>query len=164
MLQHVKGHYKEANNSLDEQTVAGLNIANANEFNNNYVNGIVNAAKLLIQQHPQLSQQTDQTIPQIRIQALNQLSGNSSHIFLADAKQQPLSIPSITPNTTSSSSTLPSTINQTTATNENGEMEEASSGLSTVNSGSGSAWRGSAPYRCGICFQTSNWKHVIQVN
>lgn len=168
VLQHVKGHYKEANIPSDDQqqqhqaaNIPGLSIANANEFNNNvYVNGIVNAAKLLIQQHPQLSQQNDQTIPQIRIQALNQLSGNSSHIFLAEAKQQPpLTIPSITPNTTSPSSILPTSINQNiTTTNDNGEMDEASSGINSVN-----GLRGTAPYRCGHCHQVSNWKHVIQV-
>ncbi|XP_055297637.1 uncharacterized protein LOC129566096 isoform X2 [Sitodiplosis mosellana] len=148
VLQHVKGHYKDANIPIDDQAngggaaVAGLN---ANEFNNNvYVNGILSAlspsaTKLLIQ-HPQLSQQAaDQT--QIRIQALNQLSGNSSHLFLAELKQQQQQqqpIPSIntqnvnvnanqssialqTPAIASQNQSNPST---SIATNENGEMDE----------------------------------------
>lgn len=188
MLQHVKGHYKEANIPIDDQAnsgSAGLNITNANEFNNNvYVNGILSAlspsaSKLLIQ-HPQLSQQAgDQTLPQIRIQALNQLSGNSSHLFLAELKQQQQqqqAIPSIntqnvnvnanqssialqTPANASQNQSNPSSI----ATNENGEMDEASSGLKSVNGWRGTGTNSFAPYRCAICFQTSNWKHVIQV-
>lgn len=61
---------------------------------------------------------------------------------------------------TSSSSMLNNTNNESsmmmTAT-EHGEMEEASSGGTSV-----SEWR-PAPYRCGHCHQVSNWKHVIQV-
>lgn len=197
VLTHVKGHYKDANISIDEQAnnaaanaaaavaaaaAAGLNLANASEFNNNvYVNGILsalspNASKLLIQ-HPQLAQHAaDQTLPQIRIQALNQLSGNSSHLFLADLKQQQQQqqqppIPSINTqnvnvNANQSSIALQTPANasqnqsnpSSTTTNENGEMDEASSGLNSVN-----GWRGAAPYRCGHCHQVSNWKHVIQV-
>lgn len=188
VLQHVKGHYKEANIPIDDQmnnaaTVAAVAAAtglNPSEFNNNVysVNGILSAlsspsaSKLLIQ-HPQLS--ADQT--QIRIQALNQLSGNSSHLFLAELKQQQQqqqAIPSINTqnvnvNANQSSFALQTTANasqnqsnpSSTATNENGEMDEASS----VGLNSGNGWpKGSAsPYRCGICKQVSNWKHVIQV-
>lgn len=50
------------------------------------------------------------------------------------------------------------TIVQSPTTNENGEMDEASSRGTSV-----SAWRCPAPYRCGHCHQVSNWKHVIQV-
>lgn len=42
--------------------------------------------------------------------------------------------------------------------NNNGETDEANSGVSSV-----SGWRCPAPYRCGHCHQVSNWKHVIQV-
>lgn len=188
VLAHVKGHYKEANIPIDDHTgnsATGLNISNASEFNNNvYVNGILSAlspsaSKLLLQHQSQLSQQAagDQTLPQIRIQALNQLSGNSSQLFLAELKQQQQQqqpIPSIntqnvnviqanqssnalqTPANASQNQSNPSII----ATNENGEMDEASSGLNSVNGG----WRGTAPYRCGHCHQVSNWKHVIQVD
>lgn len=153
------------------------------------MNGILSAltannGQLLLQAQQQLAkQQNDQTLPQIRIQTLNQLSGNPS-IFLADLKQQqhqqvqPLTISSITQNASNQSlqtaNTIPitnnsitsSTTNTTTtsttttsATNENGgEMDEANSGLNSVN-----GWRGTAPYRCGHCHQVSNWKHVIQV-
>lgn len=190
VLAHVKGHYKDANISVDEQAnnaaanaaaavaaaaAAGLSLTNASEFNNNvYVNGILSAlspsaSKLLIQQA------ADQTLPQIRIQALNQLSGNSSHLFLADLKQQQQQqqqpIPSINTqnvnvNANQSSIALQTPANASqnqsnpscTTTNENGEMDEASSGLNSVN-----GWRGAAPYRCGHCHQVSNWKHVIQV-
>lgn len=156
---------------------AGLNLTNASEYNNNvYVNGLLSAlspsaSKLLIQQA------ADQTaLPQIRIQALNQLSGNSSHLFLADLKQQQQQqqqpIPSINTqnvnvNANQSSIALQTPANASqsnqsnpscTTTNENGEMDEASSGLNSVN-----GWRGAAPYRCGHCHQVSNWKHVIQV-
>lgn len=200
VLAHVKGHYKEANIPIDEPS--GHNSAavslNANEFNNNvYVNGILSAltannGKLLLQaqqQQQQLQQQhhhhqNDQTLPQIRIQTLNQLSGNPS-LFLADLKQQqhqqvqPLTISSITQNASNqslqtantiqnmnnsitSSTTTTTSINSTTTnstTNENGgEMDDTSSGLNSVN-----GWRGTAPYRCGHCHQVSNWKHVIQV-
>lgn len=199
-MAHVKGHYKEANLPIDDQQSSGLsNLRNANEFNNNvYVNGILSAlsphaSKLLIQQNPLMSQQNDQQLPQIRIQPLSQLSGNPSHLFLAELKQQhqqqqqssstkpPLTIPStITQNATNqllSSCALPNamaikTQNQnqtqtqnstlsgsTTANNDNNEMDEASSGLNSVN-----GWRGTAPYRCGLCHQVSNWKHVIQVS
>lgn len=157
---------------------AGLNLANAGEYNNNvYMNGILsalspNASKLLIQQAADQS-----ALPQIRIQALNQLSGNSSHLFLADLKQQQQQqqqpIPSINTqnvnvNANQSSIALQTPANASqsnqsnqttcTTTNENGEMDEASSGLNSVN-----GWRGAAPYRCGHCHQVSNWKHVIQV-
>lgn len=198
VLAHVKGHYKEANLSIDDQQSSGLqSLQNANEFNNNvYVNGILSAlspqaSKLLIQQNAHMSQQNDQQLPQIRIQPLSQLSGNPSHLFLAELKQQqqqqqssstkqPLTIPStITQNATNqlllSSCALPNTTaikiqnqNQTqnstlsgstTANNDNNEMDEASSGLNSVN-----GWRGTAPYRCGLCHQVSNWKHVIQVS
>lgn len=192
VLAHVKGHYKDANMSVDEQAsnaaanaaaavaaaaAAGLNLTNAGEFNNNvYVNGLLSAlsptaSKLLIQQA------ADQTaLPQIRIQALNQLSGNSTHLFLADLKQQQQQqqqpIPSINTqnvnvNANQSSIALQTPANASqsnqsnpscTTTNENGEMDEASSGLNSVN-----GWRGAAPYRCGHCHQVSNWKHVIQV-
>lgn len=58
-----------------------------------------------------------------------------------------------------------STINNSNNSNSNnnntidhGEMDEASSGVTSV-----SGWRCPAPYRCGHCHQVSNWKHVIQV-
>lgn len=180
VLQHVKGHYKEANIPIDEQTSGGATAAglNANEFNNNvYVNGILSAlspsaSKLLIQ-HPQLSQQAaDQT--QIRIQALNQLSGNSSHLFLAELKQQQQQpqqpIPSnntqnvnVIANQSSIALQTPANASQnqsnstSIATNENnGEMDEASSGLNSVN-----GWRGTtAPYRCGHCHQVSFYFYI----
>ncbi|XP_031627322.1 uncharacterized protein LOC116343422 isoform X2 [Contarinia nasturtii] len=151
VLQHVKGHYKEANIPIDDQTNNAATVAavaaaaglNASEFNNNVysVNGILSAlspsaSKLLIQ-HPQLSS-ADQT--QIRIQALNQLSGNSSHLFLAELKQQQQqqqAIPSINTqnvnvNANQSSIALQTPANasqnqsnpSSTATNENGEMDE----------------------------------------
>lgn len=196
VLAHVKGHYKEANLLIDEQQSSGLqSLQNGNEFNNNvYVNGILSAlspqaSKLLIQQNSHMSQQNDQQLPQIRIQPLSQLSGNPSHLFLAEFKQQqqqqqssstkqPHTIPStITQNPTNQllpNSMAIKTQNQmqnqnqnqnstlsgsTTANNDNNEMDEASSGLNSVN-----GWRGPAPYRCGLCHQVSNWKHVIQVS
>lgn len=61
---------------------------------------------------------------------------------------------------TSSSSMLTNTNNESSMmmmATEHGEMEEASSGGTSV-----SEWR-PAPYRCGHCHQVSNWKHVIQV-
>lgn len=61
---------------------------------------------------------------------------------------------------TSSSSMLNHPNNDTSMmmmATEHGEMEEASSGGTSV-----SEWR-PAPYRCGHCHQVSNWKHVIQV-
>ena len=188
VLQHVKGHYKEANIPIDDQANGGGGGAgaaglNANEFNNNvYVNGILSAlspsaSKLLIQ-HPQLSQQAaDQT--QIRIQALNQLSGNSSHLFLAELKQQQQQqqpIPSINTqnvnvnaNQSSIAFQTPAIASQTQSnstsitTNDTGEVDEASSGLNSVNGWRGTAGQNCSPYRCGICKQLSNWKHVIQV-
>lgn len=43
--------------------------------------------------------------------------------------------------------------------NDHGEMDEASSGGTTV----GHSYRSQLSYRCGHCQQVSNWKHVIQV-
>lgn len=48
--------------------------------------------------------------------------------------------------------------NQKSTSNEYGEMDEASSGVTSAP-----GWRGPQPYRCGHCQQVSNWKHVIQV-
>lgn len=58
----------------------------------------------------------------------------------------------LTPTTPTVVTTAPRT------TNDHGETDEASSGVSSV-----SGWRCPAPYRCGHCHQVSNWKHVIQV-
>lgn len=44
--------------------------------------------------------------------------------------------------------------------NDHGEMEEASSGGTTVGHHN---YRSQLSYRCGHCQQVSNWKHVIQV-
>lgn len=67
-------------------------------------------------------------------------------------------IQSTQPSITLTPATSMTVLNTAATTNDHGEMDEASSGVSSV-----SGWRCPAPYRCGHCHQVSNWKHVIQV-
>lgn len=148
VLAHVKSHYKDSSNEKNADDFPAAPIPSLSEISNEYNNNVygflsaisltpTTANKILLQ-------------PSILYNAPQQRLG----INAAPTGQTLNASESKTANATQAANkAAPNTTN-----NENGEMEEASSGFTSVN-----GWRCPAPYRCGHCHQVSNWKHVIQV-
>lgn len=148
VLAHVKSHYKENANEKKGDDYSSAPMPSLSEISGEYNNNVYGflsaisltpstANKILLQ--PSILYNGPQQRLGINVttagQALNASDSKTANLVQAANKA--------TPQTTN---------------NENGEMEEASSGFTSVN-----GWRCPAPYRCGHCHQVSNWKHVIQV-
>lgn len=158
VLEHVKQHYRDAGIPIDDITTDTSSQATPPMDMTTQKSSLYNLLSLpeSITYRPHTSTTTTAGASaatcgvehKIHDLTVTKITSGDQRIWRT-IQSQPPSI-TLTP-------TTPTVIN-TAASNDHGEMDEASSGVSSV-----SGWRCPAPYRCGHCHQVSNWKHVIQV-
>lgn len=170
VLAHVKQHYRDAGIPIDDITTDTSSqatppmdtVAATNQHKANIFNQIMMSLPDTISFHhhqqpqPQHHQQQDQ-IQDLSVHTKTTASDNEQITL----KPLPVSASTVPSSISQNPDTvMPSAQTSTTpvhTANDHGEMDEASSGVTSV-----SGWRCPAPYRCGHCHQVSNWKHVIQ--